>query len=105
MSVDEDYDGTAVDALVSMSEPVTSSTGAQKRSYSPKADDHEDRRDEKRSKPTPTTPRDEAQSPISEREREQRERERDRDREQRQRERRKSDQSVNESSTHSPHTP
>ncbi|CAG8468023.1 9077_t:CDS:10 [Diversispora eburnea] len=41
--VDEDYDGAA-DALVSMSsESVTSSTGAQKRVYSPKADDLDDR--------------------------------------------------------------
>ncbi|CAG8608481.1 11164_t:CDS:10 [Acaulospora morrowiae] len=102
--VDEDYDGTApVDSLPSIGDGgASTSSAAQKRSYSPKGDDLDDRRDEGTAKRIKPSPRDEAQSPISthsEREREQQER----DREQRQRERRKSEQSANGgSTTHSP---
>ncbi|CAG8526797.1 3734_t:CDS:2, partial [Cetraspora pellucida] len=94
-TVDEDYDGTTTTAetLVSLSDPgVSSSSAAQKRSYSPvKGDDTDDRRDEgnaKRMKPSPTSPVDDAQSPISSHS----ERERERDR-------RKSEQSANGSNS------
>ncbi|CAG8557301.1 15525_t:CDS:10 [Acaulospora colombiana] len=98
----ENYDGTTPSDAVGIGDNGSStSSAAQKRSYSPKGDDLDDRRDEGTAKRIKTSPRDEAQSPISphsERERDQQER----DREQRQRERRKSDQSANGSATHSP---